>query len=120
MNALNYPQRFYRLTRPLVSRLSPAKRLLIMVGVALLLGAMAMLAVQRRQRIVHYGYDLSRLVKERDALAEDLRALQVERAVLAAPDRVRRLAQALGMRPPATNEVLAVPYRGPELQAEAP
>jgi len=117
---MSYPQRFYRLTRPLVLRLSPVKRLLILVGAALLLGAIAMMVVQRRQRIVHYGYELSRLVKERDALAEDIRGLQVERAVLAAPDRVRRLALELGMQPPQTDNVTTVPYSGPSLKPKAP
>lgn len=117
---MNYPQRFYRLTRPLAARLSQPRRLALMVGAAVLVAAIAMAIVHRRQRIVHLGYELSRLVKEREALAEDVRGLQVERAVLAAPDRVRRLALELGMQAPHASDVAAVPYVAPITAAEAP
>lgn len=114
---MNYPQRFYRLTRPLAARLSQPKRLALMVALAALLAMMAMAIVHRRQRIVHLGYELSQLVKERETLAEDVRGLQVERAVLAAPDRVRRLALELGMQPPQATDVTSVPYVAPATEA---
>lgn len=117
---MNYPQRFYRLTKPLGERMSHNKVLAIVAASALVVACLAMAVVHRRQRIVHLGYELSQLVKQRDALAEDIRGLQVERAVLAAPDRVRRLATELGMQPPLSNNVTTVPYDGPPMEPAAP
>ena len=72
------------------------------VVVALILAALALTAaavirVSHQHDVLRYGYELSRRSEQVRKLRETRRALELEHATLAAPERIRRLATRLGM-----------------------
>ena len=72
------------------------------------LAAVGVFHVWARTRVVAAGYDLARLQREHDRLADERARLVIEVATLRAPGRLEQFArQRLGMAPPAPGAVVA-------------
>jgi cell division protein FtsL len=89
--------RLYQLFRR--STPAPAGRgvIALMAVVTALCTALALQRVRSRHELVSLGYDLSRAGEKVRELREAHRKLEVERATLANPERIRVLATELGM-----------------------
>ena len=73
--------------------------ILVVSFVALVTAGLAHVGL--RMKVVRLGYDISELSRERRALDEEHRRLQLERSLLRDPARIERLArEKLGMRRP--------------------
>lgn len=71
-------------------------------------GAAGVFHVWTRTRVVAAGYDLARLQREHDRLADEKARLVIEVATLRAPGRLERFArERLGMAPPAPGALVA-------------
>ncbi|HEU4385955.1 MAG TPA: cell division protein FtsL [Anaeromyxobacteraceae bacterium] len=71
-------------------------------------GAAGVFHVWTRTRVVAAGYELARLQREHDRLADERARLVIEVATLRAPGRLERFArERLGMAPPAPGAVVA-------------
>jgi cell division protein FtsL len=81
----------------------------VMVALASLLTLLALAHVSRRHEVIRAGYELSKATQRLEALREQRRALEVERATLTHPERLRGLATRMGMVPaqPAQIRVVA-------------
>ena len=64
--------------------------------------------VASRQKIIRLGYELTDSVAELQKLLEENRRLRLERSVLTNPERIERLARAVGMERPTTGQVRVV------------
>jgi cell division protein FtsL len=84
-----------------------------MVIAAALLTALGVARVRRQHEVLRLGYQLDRQTDQVRRLTEKKRQLEVERATLTAPDRIRRLAVSLGMTTVAPDRIriLEVPHR---------
>ena len=86
--------------------------MLLLAGVAIGLGVGH---VSQRQEVIRLGYDLSEARAELRELEEESRELRLERSVLTNPERIRRLAETLGMSQPAEGQVRVVRPNAAEL-----
>ena len=75
---------------------------------AAVIGALCVWKVYERHQVIRLGYDLSQAREERRLLEEDRNRLRLEESVLTNPDRVERLAKALGMARPKPNQLQVV------------
>lgn len=84
-----------------------------MVIAAVMLVGLGIARVTRQHEVLRLGYHLDRQTEQVRRLTEMKRRLEVERATLTAPDRIRRLATQLGMTTVAPDRIriLDVPYR---------
>ena len=64
--------------------------------------------VNRRQEVVRLGYELSRAIDELSKAQEENRRLRLEKSALTNPERIRRLATALGMGPPGPEQIRVI------------
>jgi cell division protein FtsL len=71
--------------------------------------------VSRRQEVIRLGYDLGRAMSDKRVQQEDNRRLRLERSVLTNPERIRKLAEARGMKQPSDGQVRVVRPAGGEL-----
>jgi cell division protein FtsL len=80
---------------------APGDRKLIgvMILIATLITALAVQRVRARHQIIALGYQLSRATEEVKVEREQRRRLELERATLTSPERIRALATGLGMIP---------------------
>jgi cell division protein FtsL len=81
------------------------------VGLAIAAGLVMMLGiahVNRRQEVIHLGYELSTATEELTRLQEENRRLRLEKAALTNPERIRRLAESLGMSHPGSTQIRVV------------
>ena len=79
---------------------APVRSVVIaMVIAACLLTAIGVIRVSRQHEVLQLGMQLSREAEHVRQLEEVRRRLELEHATLTAPDRIRRLATALGMTP---------------------
>ena len=87
----------------------------LLVAVALAMPVSAgLLQVWINQDAVQAGYDLSKEVKRRRQLHEQVRRLELELTAQRSPERLRVLAKQLGLTPPAAGRVIgAGGTRGP-------
>jgi cell division protein FtsL len=78
-----------------------------------MLTALGVARVRRQHEVLRLGYQLDRQTEQVRRLTEKKRQLEVERATLTAPDRIRRLATSLGMTTVAPDRIrlLEVPHR---------
>ncbi|MBP9086714.1 MAG: cell division protein FtsL [Kofleriaceae bacterium] len=92
--------RIYRLLKSTAHRAPKAHRgvLILFVTFAFITMA-ALMYVGRRHAVLRYGYQLSRASQRVAALRESNRRLDIELAMLSAPERIRGLATQLGMIP---------------------
>jgi len=88
-----------------------------MVLIALVTVALGAGHVHRRRAAIRVGYQLSQATAELREAEETNRRLRLERSLLTSPERIRRLAEARGMRPPTVGEVRVV--RAPATQVAA-
>jgi len=79
-----------------------------MVLAAIAVTSVGVVRVTREHEVLELGYRLSREAAHVRELREVRRQLELERATLTAPDRIRRLATALGMQPIAPDRIRIV------------
>jgi cell division protein FtsL len=79
-----------------------------MVALAIALTTVGLIRVSRQHEVLSLGYKLSKRSDQVKQLAEVRRRLELERATLSAPDRIRRLATQLGMTPVAPDRIRIV------------
>jgi len=79
----------------------------LVIAVALLT-AVGVIRVARQHEVLRLGFALSRASEQLGRMHEAERALELERATLAAPDRIRRLAAQLGMTPVSPDRIRVV------------
>jgi cell division protein FtsL len=84
----------------------------LMVVIAMLITTLAVQRVRSRHELVSLGYDLSRAGEKVRELREVRRKLEVERATLASPERIRALATELGMVPVPPDQIRVVRAAG--------
>lgn len=72
---------------------------IMLVIAAALLTTIGVIRVTRQHEVLRLGFELSRATELTGKLHEAERQLELERATLTAPDRIRRLALQLGMVP---------------------
>jgi len=80
-----------------------------MVLAAALLTATAVIRVGNQHEVLRLGYELSKRSDEVRHLRELTRQLELERATLTAPDRIRNLATRLGMTQVAPDHIRVIP-----------
>jgi cell division protein FtsL len=76
-----------------------------MIVLACTLTAVALIRVGRQHEVLQLGYRLSHGTEQVRELREARRRLELERATLTAPDRIRKLATELGMTPVAPDKI---------------
>ncbi len=92
--------RIYRLLKSTAHRAPKAHRgVLILVATFAFITMAALMYVGRRHAVLRYGYHLSRASQRVAVLRESNRRLDIELAMLSAPERIRGLATQLGMIP---------------------
>lgn len=103
--------RMYALFHPADPVGGERKLIGVMVVVAALITALALQRVRGRHQIIDLGYRLSRATEEVRGEREQRRRLELERATLTNPDRIRTLATQLGMIsvPPDRIRVITAP-----------
>ncbi len=79
-----------------------------LVVVALLMMALGLAHVGRRQQVVALAYELSKATEQQSRLEEENRRLRLEKSTLTSPERLERLAASLGLVPPAPEQVRVV------------
>jgi len=88
---------------------APVRSVVIaMILVAASLTALGVIRVSRQHEVLRLGYQLDREAEHLRQLKEVQRRLQLERATLTTPDRIRRLAMQLGMTPVAPDKIRIV------------
>lgn len=106
--------RVYRIFKRADGPAAPVRSVVIaMVLVAVVLTALGVIRVMRQHEVLRLGYRLERQAERVRQHEELKRRLEVERATLTAPDRIRRLATLLGMTtvPPDRIRIVDVPHR---------
>ena len=76
-----------------------------LVVLACALTAVGVIRVERQHEVLQLGYRLSHGTEQVRELREARRRLELERATLTAPDRIRRLATELGMTTVAPDKI---------------
>lgn len=103
------PQRIYRLFRRELGPAQPVRSAIIaLVLAAIAITALAVVQVARRHEVVRLGYALSKASERLREAEEANRRLELERATLTAPERIRAMALALGMVPTPPDQVRVV------------
>ncbi len=101
--------RVYHLFR----RAEPAQKvrgtIAVMLLVAVLITGLGVQRVRARHEVIRIGYQLSKATEEVRRLREIHRQLELERATLTSPERIRALATALGMAPVPPDQIRVVP-----------
>jgi cell division protein FtsL len=103
------PVSVYRIFRRGDGEAPPMRTVVIaMVIVAAALTAIGLYRVSGQHEVLRYGYQLSQRTEQVRALRETRRRLELEIAVLSAPDRIRRLATQLGMAQIAPDKIRVI------------
>jgi cell division protein FtsL len=110
--AMTSPASVYRIFRRPGGEAHPVRSIVIaMVVVASLVAGVGIVSVQRQREILQLGLQVSRASDRVEKLRETRRRLELERATLTAPDRLRRLATQLGMAEVAPDRIRIVKPR---------
>lgn len=104
------PPRLYRLLRSGTTD-TPRSAIALVVAVALVITFALMVRVARHHEVRQLGYRLSKAQRRLTEQREVQRTLELERATLVAPERVKRLAAQLGMAPVPADRIRAVDAR---------
>lgn len=80
----------------------------VLALVAVLLGVAH---VARRQEVIQLGYQLARATEELADNQEENRRLRLEKSILTNPERIRRLAESLGMTQPGPEQIRVIRVR---------
>jgi cell division protein FtsL len=103
------PAALYRIFRRSDGTAPPVGAVVIaLVITGALLTAVGVIRVARQHEVLRLGFVLSRTSEQLGRMHEAERALELERATLAAPDRIRRLAAQLGMTPVSPDRIRIV------------
>jgi len=103
------PQRIYRLFRRELGPAQPVRSAIIaLIIAAIVVTAFAVVQVGRRHEVVRLGYALSKASERLRVAEEQNRRLELERATLTAPERIRALALGLGMGPTPPDQIRVV------------
>jgi cell division protein FtsL len=106
------PRTYRLLRRALGPAPSTRDTIVTMIVLAALVTALAIAQIARRHQVVRAGYALSRESQQLERLRERRRALEVERATLTHPERLRALATRMGMVPAEPEQIRVVRPRG--------
>jgi cell division protein FtsL len=101
--------RLYALVRAVEPAPGDRKLVTVMVVIAALITALAVQRVRARHEIVRLGYQLTRATEEVRHERELRRRLELERATLTNPARLRALATELGMVPVSPDRIRVIP-----------
>ncbi|HEY3805059.1 MAG TPA: cell division protein FtsL [Kofleriaceae bacterium] len=104
---MSAPAALYRIFRR-ADAASVRTVVIAMIVLAATLTAVAVIRVARQHEILQLGYRLSHGTDQVRELREARRRLELERATLTAPDRIRRLATELGMTTVAPDKIRVV------------
>lgn len=107
------PPRLYRLLRS-GAQDTPRSAIAVVVVAALLVLLVLLIRVARHHEVRQLGYRLSRAQHRLTEQRELARNLELERALLVAPERVRELADKLGMVPVAADRIRVIERPTPE------
>ena len=103
------PASVYRIFRRGADEAAAMRPVIVaMVLVAIALAAIGSIRVSRQHDVLRQGYELSRRSERVRALRETQRRLELELAMLSAPDRIRKLGLRLGMQPVAPDRIRVV------------
>ena len=109
------PRQLYRLFRRSGQAAAPVRSAIIaMLIAAVVVTAFAVAQVGRRHEVVQLGYELARASERMREAEEQNRRLVLERATLAAPERIRTLATKLGMVPTPPDQIRVVAKEKPK------
>jgi cell division protein FtsL len=95
--AADAARRIYALVRRRGTAAPSRLAIATLVLITVLVTGVALFRVARRHEIVRLGYELSRATARLREVEEEHRRLELERATLSSPDRIRALATSLGM-----------------------
>jgi cell division protein FtsL len=99
----------YRIFKRTDGTAAPVRSVIIaMVIAACLVTTLGVIRVMRQHEVLRLGYRLDRQAEQVRQLKEVRRRLEVERATLSAPERIRRLATTLGMTTVAPDRIRIV------------
>ena len=104
----------YRIFKRAESAASVRSVVIAMVICAVMATAIGIVRVARQHEVLQLGLQLSRESEHVRQLEEVRRRLELEHATLTAPERIRKLATALGMTPVAPDRIRiidAVPHK---------
>jgi len=89
---------------------APSVRALVvtMIALACALVAVGVVRVARQHEVLQLGFQLARESEQVRELREVRRRLEIERATLTSPDRIRRLATELGMTPVSPDKIRVI------------
>jgi cell division protein FtsL len=101
---------------------APSVRVVViaMIALAAALTGVGVVRVARQHEVLRLGYLLSRESDLARDLRETRRKLEIERATLTAPDRIRRLATELGMTPVSPDKIRIITVAPHHDDAPAP
>src|SRR5882672_10229483 len=103
------PAAVYRIFRRADGEAPSVRAVVIaLVVAAALITAAGVIRVARQHEVLRLGFELSRRSEQVGRLQEARRQLELERATLAAPDRIRRLATQLGMAPVSPDRIRVI------------
>jgi len=91
------PPRIYSLLRHTSLPASTRNLVIGLIVATVALAGLGVIRVARRHQLVRLGFELSAKTERLRKLADDNRALELERSTLADPQRIRALAAAFGM-----------------------
>ncbi len=89
---------------------SPRSLAALLIVIAAALAALGTMRVHNQHRLVVLGYELSQATAELREKNEENRKLRLELSVLTAPDRIERLAEGMGLSPPAPGQIRTVTH----------
>jgi cell division protein FtsL len=112
--------RLYQLFRRTAPAPDGKRAIALMAVVAALVTGLAIQRVRSRHELVSLGYDLSRAGERVRELREARRQLEVERATLANPERIRTRAVEFGMVPVPADQIRVVRAPGAVALVETP
>jgi cell division protein FtsL len=93
---------------------------IMLIVAAALVTTIGVIRVTRQHEVLRLGFQLSRATELTSRLHEAERQLELERATLTAPDRIRRLAIQLGMVPISPDRIRIVHDRVRAADASVP
>lgn len=92
--------------RPKIQVKGGVKDLLVLLLLALVLGSVIFTTVWRRVTVLEIGYSIRALEGSRDELMRQQGKMEIEKAMLSSPDRIRRIAESeLGMTEPVESQL---------------
>ena len=108
MNEVTAPKLYRIFERARGDTPSARAAIVVLIVLACALTTVGVVRVSRQHEVLRLGYALSHEADHVRALKETRRRLELERATLTAPDRIRRLALALGMTTVAPDRIRIV------------